>query len=233
MLPKLLLLVLAFGAAAAPVRADEFDDAIKGLEKAVKDKSKVDVAHFSAQLGEKFKEANDAQKKAFFASMKKAILLPDKDAKKAVVEALGKSDGRAVEILQGEVDKTKDDVQYQGWCVEAIGRLADVKTGAPYLKKLLNHKTIDVVASAIAAFGFFKDADFATKKDLVESMLKIYGSYTSAAKNARDTTAKNKLERVKSPFENSLKALTGQQDKEGYDAWNKWWNDTGKKADKW
>ena len=71
---------------AAPLRADEFDDALKGLEKAVKEKSKVDVVHFSTVLGDKFKDATEAQKKLFFPALKKAVAVADKDAQKAVVE---------------------------------------------------------------------------------------------------------------------------------------------------
>lgn len=219
---------------AAPLRADEFDDALKGLEKAVKEKSKVDVVHFSTVLGDKFKDATDAQKKLFFPAMKKAVAVADKDAKKAVVESLGKAaDARGLEILIGEVDKTKDDAQYQGWCIESIGRIKDVKTGAPYLKKLFNNKSIEVVASSIRAHAFYKDADLAVRKELVNDLLKIYGSYSSAANNPRDNSGKAKLEKTQTAFEESLKALTGLTDKTGFDQWSKWWNDTGKKADKW
>jgi HEAT repeat protein len=219
---------------AAPARADEFDDALKGLEKAVKEKSKVDVVHYATVLGDKFKDATDAQKKLFFPAMKKAVTNPDKDAKKAVVEALGKAaDARGLEVLTAEIDKTKDDVQYQGWCIESIGRIKDLKTGAPYLKKLFNHKSIEVVAAAVRAYAFYKDVDLAARKEIVNDLLKMYGSYSSAANNPRDNSGKNKLEKTQTAFEETLKALTGLTDKSGHDQWSKWWNDTGKKADKW
>ncbi len=234
MSPKFTLFAVLACLIAAPVRADEFDDALKGLEKAVKEKSKVDIVHFATVLGDKYKDATEPQKKLFFPALKKAIANPEKDAKKAVVEALGKAaDSRGLEILIGEVDKTKDDVQYQGWCVESIGRIKDVKTGAPYLKKLFNNKSIEVVASSIRAHAFYKDSDLAVRKELVNELLKIYGSYSSAANNPRDNSGKAKLEKTQTAFEESLKALTGIADKAGFDQWSKWWNDTGKKADKW
>ena len=53
-----------------------------------------------------------------------------------------------------------------------------------------------------------------------------------SAHDARDTTAKNKLNRFAPSADETLKNLTGQQFK-GHPDWQKWWNDSGKKATKW
>ena len=62
--------------------------------------------------------------------------------------------------------------------------------------------------------------------------LKIYGSIASAANDQRDSTAKAKLAKLAPAADETLRSLTGQQVK-GYPDWQKWWNDTGKKATKW
>jgi hypothetical protein len=229
------LLALLSCLVAAPVRADEYDDALKGLEKAVRDKSKVDVEHFSKILGEKFKEAKPEQQKNFFIMVKKAFVLPEKEAKEALMEALAKSaDARAFEILSAEYDKAKDDVELQMKAVRAIGRLGDAKAGAAFLKKLLNNKSVDIIAAAVDAFGGYKDADLATKKEVVGDLLKNYGSTTSAGEKPKaQTSDKQKLEKTRQYYEASLKQLTGVADKTGFEQWWKWWNDAGKKAEKW
>lgn len=220
---------------AAPAFADEYDDALKGLEKAVKDKSKVDVQHYAKILGEKYKDAKPEQQKLFFSGVKKAFALPEKESKEALVEALALSaDARAFEILQAEFDKAKDDVDFQARCVRGVGRLADVKTGLPFLKKLFNNKSTELIVAAVDGMGSYKESDLATRKDLVGELLKNYGSTTSAGEKPKaQTSDKVKLEKTRGAYEQTLKQLTGVTDKTGYEQWWKWWGDTGKKAEKW
>jgi HEAT repeat protein len=225
---------VAFATFAGVARADEFDDALKGIVKGVKDKSAADVKHFAGVLGNGFEKATPEQRKAFYPAMKQALAYPDKETKEAVVEALGKGDSRSVDPLQAEFDKAKDDVDLQKKCVAAIGKLKDPKTGYAFLKKLMNHKTPDVVAAAVDAFSNYKTEPFAARKDTVELLLKNYGPITSAADKPRPSQSeRDKFEKTREPFENTLKALTGLSDKTGFAQWSKWWNDVGKKAESW
>ncbi|HYC77955.1 MAG TPA: hypothetical protein VEI02_10040 [Planctomycetota bacterium] len=223
---------LAF--AAAPAFADEMDDALKGLEKAIKEKSKADIRHFSGIVGDRFAQAKEDQKKNALKLVKQGLSHADSEAKEACLESLSKMDGRAFDVLAPEFDKAKDSVEYQLKVVGAIGALKDVKNGLPFLRKLLNYKTVEVTAKAIDALGGYKDADLATKKDLVGDLVKLFSSVTSAAEKPKaQTSDKVKLEKTREPFQQTLTLLTGVQNVTGADQWQKWWNETGKKADKW
>jgi HEAT repeat protein len=215
--------------------ADEIDDAIASLEKALKEKGKADIKHFVALLGDKFASAKPEQQKNILRLDGLVLNQSDQELKDAAVEAIAKTgDAKGVPLLTKEMDKktTEDNSGYFATCIKALGRLKDPKAGLDRLMKLLKHKTIDVVATATEALANYKDAAFETKKSIVDDLLKIYGSIASAANDPRDSTAKAKLTRLQPAADETLRNLTGQQFKSHPD-WLKWWNDSGKKATKW
>lgn len=229
----LMMLVLALPGAAAPF-ADEIDDAIASLDKALKEKAKADIKHFVALLGDKFASANPEQQKSILKLDERVLGHAEQEVKDAALEAVGKTDVRGAAIVLKEMDKkpTEDNAAYFTSCIKTLGKLKDPKAGKDRLLKLLKHKSIDVAATAVGALGNYKDAAFDLKKAVVEDVLKMYGSLSSAANNPRDSTAQNKLKRFQPSADETLRNLTGQQI-EGFTNWQKWWNDGGKKAEKW
>jgi HEAT repeat protein len=227
-----LILLVPFGARVST--GDEVDDAIASLEKALKEKANADVKHFAALLGDKFAGAKPEQQKTILKLHDRVLGHPDQEIKDAALEAIAKTDARAVPTVIKEMDKktTEDNVAHFANCIKTLGRLKDPKAGKDRLLKLLKHKSIDVASTAVEALANYKDASMEAKKEIVEDILKMYGSFTSAANNPRDSTAQSKLKRFQGPADESLRGLTGQQI-QGHPAWLKWWNDTGKKADKW
>jgi hypothetical protein len=85
----------------------------------------------------------------------------EQEPKDAAVEALGKMDVAALPTLTKEFEKktTEENATFQSNLV-AMGELEDEKTGLPYLRKLLKHKSIDVVASAGEALSNYKESPF-------------------------------------------------------------------------
>jgi hypothetical protein len=227
-------LVLVLPLSDPALRADEVDDAIAGLDKAIKEKSKADIKHFVALVGDKFSAAKPEQQKDIIRLAGVALNNPEQEVKDAAVEAVAKTDARGVPLLIKEIDKktTEDNGAYHAACIKAIGRLKDPKAGLDRLLKLLKNKSIDVVATSAEALASYKDAPIETKKTIAEDLLKIYGSIASAANNPRDSTAQSKLNRLRPSADETLRNLTGQK-LEGYPNWLKWWNDSGKKAAKW
>jgi hypothetical protein len=230
----LLALLLLVPLASTAVTADEVDDGIASLEKAIKEKAKPDIKHFVTLLADKFAAAKPEQKKTIIKLDGMVLNGAEQDLKDAAVEALARTDASAVPTLIKELDKkpTEDNLGYMSAVIKAIGRLKDPKAGQDRLLKLLKHKTIDVVASAVEALANYKDAAFEAKKTIFDDILKIYASIASAANDPRDSTAKAKLAKLGPAADETLRNLTGQQIK-GAVEWQKWWNDTGKKAAKW
>jgi hypothetical protein len=231
----LILLLAALPLTTPAIAADEVDDAIASLEKALKEKAKADIKHFVSLLGEKFASAKPEQQKEILRLDGIVLNNPEQEVKDAALEAVAKTgDARGVPLIVKELDKktTEDNLGYFNANVKALGRLKDPKAGLDRLMKLLKHKTIDVVATAAESLANYKDAPMETKKGIVDDLLKIYGSIASAANNPRDSTAKSKLTRLQPAADETLRSLTGQQHK-GHPDWLKWWNDTGKKAAKW
>lgn len=230
----LLTLSLLLSPFAVPMAGDEVDDAITGLEKALKEKAKPDIKHFVTLLGDKFAGAKPPQQKEILRLDGVVLGLSDQELKDAAVEALGRTNAEGVPFLIKELDKkaTEDNPGHETNLIKAIGRLKDPKAGLDRLLKLLKHKSIDVVATATDALANYKDASLETRKNIFGEVMKIYGSIGSAANSPRDTTAKHKLTRLQPSADETLRSLTGQQIKGPVD-WLKWWNDTGKKAEKW
>jgi HEAT repeat protein len=230
----LLSLLLVISPVLSPVAGDEVDEAIAGLEKAIKEKAKPDIKHFVAQLGDKFAGAKPPQQKEILKLDGIVLGMADQELKDAAVEAIAKTNVEGVPILIKELDKkaTEENAGFHASVIKAIGRLKDQKSGLDKLLKLLKHKSIDVVATSVDALANYKDAPFETKKNIFDEIIKIYSSIGSAANSPRDTTAKNKLTRLQPSADETLRNLTGQQIK-GPTEWLKWWNDTGKKATKW
>ncbi len=238
---RILTTFLAALVLCVPSFADEVDDALKGLDKAIKEKSRVDMTHFVKTLGDKFGTATAPQKVAIVKAAEKVLnAAKDQEPKDAAIEALAKMDANAVTVLVKEFEKksTEDNATYQSNVVLAIGKLKEPKTGLPFLRKLLKNKSIDVVASAGEALSNYKDLDLATKKEIVNDILQIWGGIASAARKPTDSSSKKKLERLDGPMGQSLKILTGADPKPANNeqlavAWQKWWGDTGKKATTW
>lgn len=224
-----------------PSYADEVDDALKGLEKAIKEKSRVDMVHFVQTLGDKYGAATAPQKKEIVKLTEKVLnVAKEQEPKDAAVEALSKMDAAALTTLTKEFEKktTEENATFQSNLVLAMGKLKDEKTGLPYLRKLLKHKSIDVVASAGEALSNYKDVALPLRKEIANDILGIWGGVASAARKPTDTSSKKKLERLDGPMGQSLKILTNADPKPANNeqlavAWQKWWNDSGKKADKW
>jgi HEAT repeat protein len=230
----LLALLLVLPLTNPAMAVDEIDDAIASLEKAIKEKAKPDIKHFLTLLADKYATAKPEQKKTIVKLDGQVLGNADQELKDAAVEALGKTDASAAPTLIKEIDKkpTEENLNYMAAVVKALGRLKDPKAGQDKLLKLLKHKSIDVTAVAIEALANYKDAPFEAKKEIFDDILKIYGSIQSAANEPRDTTAKAKLTKIQGPADETLRNLTGQSLKGAVD-WQKWWNDTGKKAAKW
>jgi hypothetical protein len=234
MSPVLFALLMVLPCSGPAISGDEVDDAIASLEKAIKEKAKPDIKHFVSLLGDKYAGAKPEQKKTILKLDGQVLGMADQELKDAAVEAVARTDAGGVPLLVKELDKktTEDTPTYMSAVVKAIGRLKDPKEGQARLLKLLKHKTIDVVADATGALGNYKEAPFEAKKTIVEEVLKIYGSIASAANDQRDSTAKAKLAKLAPAADETLRNLTGQS-VNGYTDWQKWWNDTGKKATKW
>jgi hypothetical protein len=227
-----LLSILFLGSPA--FAGDEIDDGIASLEKAIKEKAKPDIKHFTSFLADKYANAKPEQKKAILKLDGQVLNMADQELKDAAIEAIARTDAGGVPMLVKEMDKktTEENVGYFSAVVKALGRLKDPKEGQTRLLKLLKHKTIEVVAVATDALSNYKDAPLEAKKTIVDDVLKIYGSISSAANDPRDTTAKTKLTKLQPSADETLRVLTGQTIK-GFPEWQKWWNDTGKKAAKW
>ena len=230
----LITLMLVLPLISPAVAVDEVDDAIASLEKAIKEKAKADVKHFVALLADKFAAAKPEQQKNILRLDGLVLNQSDQEMKDLAIEAIAKTDARGAPLLIKEIDKktTEDNPGYFYACIKALGRLKDPKAGLDRLMKLLKHKSIDAVATSTEALASYKDAAFETRKGIVDDLLKIYGSVASAANDARDSTAKAKLTRLQPGADETLRVLTSQQIK-GYPDWQKWWNDSGKKAAKW
>jgi HEAT repeat protein len=231
----LMCLMMVLPSTAPAVVPDEVDDAIASLEKAVKEKAKADIKHFVGLLSEKYASAKPEQQKEILRLDGVVMNSSDQELKDAALEAAAKTgDPKAAPMILKELDKktTEDNAAYMMAVVKALGRVKDPKAGQDRLLKLTKHKSIDVVATAVEALGNYKDAPFETKKMIFDEILKLYGSYASAANDARNTTAKSKMARYGPAADETFKLLTNQSLK-GYPDWSKWWNDTGKKATKW
>lgn len=218
-------------------------EALTGLQGAVKGKVEADMEHFTKLVSEKWEAADEAQRKEIHTLLPKCLNAKDAKVRGAMVEAIARMGGglkekdadTSAKILADEAGKktTAQDLTYHGQVLVAVGKLHSAKQ-LPFLTKYMNYKDWEVRGSAAEALGFYRESPLAQRKEAVESMLKIYNSAWSAANDPRDTTAKNNLEKIKRATEGSLKLLTGvKTGVEGAPAWQKWWNDTGKKATAW
>jgi|GEM_PF-4422175 Na+-translocating ferredoxin:NAD+ oxidoreductase RnfG subunit len=218
-------------------------EALTGLQTAVKGKVEADMEHFTKLIAEKWGAADDAQRKEIHGLLPKCLGAKDAKVRGAIVEAIARMGGGAkdkdadtsAKILADETAKktTTQDLTYHGQVLVAVGKLHSAKY-LSFLTKYLGYKDWEVRGSAAEALGFYKDSPMAQKKEAVDAMLKIYNSAWSAANEPRDTTAKNNLQKINRAMEGSLKMLTGvKTGVEGAPAWQKWWNDGGKKAASW
>lgn len=234
--------------ALAPAQASEADkaavnEALTGLRTALKDKSEDDTAHFLKLVAEKWTAADAAQRKEVHSLLPRCFNAQSSKTRGAVLEAAAKLGGgekdkdadTTAKILVDEAAKktTSADITYHGQVLVALGKLHSAKH-VSVLTKYLGYKDWDVRGSAAEALGYYKESPLATRKEAVDAILKIYNSAWSAANDPRDTTAKNNLAKINRPMEGSLKLLTNvKAGVEGAPAWQKWWNDGGKKATQW
>lgn len=245
--PSLRLVALLFFVSASLVCGQakspdpEVQENLDGLKTAVKKKVEPDQIHYIKKLAEKWAAADVKQRKAIHKLAASNLKSKSADVKEATIEALsvmkgGKKDkdgANATKILVGESKKkpTEKDPTYFGRVLVAIGKVGH-KKGMPVLVKLLKYKDYDVRGSAVEALAHYKDASLSTKKEIVESILKMYTSVWNQAKDPRAVHMKRRLEKVNRPSETTLKILTGAQGVVGADNWWKWWNEN-KKAKAW
>ncbi|MAG55327.1 MAG: hypothetical protein CMJ83_03465 [Planctomycetes bacterium] len=217
-------------------------EAMAGLKAGQKGRISADQIHFIKLLGEKWESADEKQKKAIHSLAKKNLKSRDKDVRQTTVEALPKMKGgkkdkwgdSATKLLVPliKLKTTENDVTYFGIVLDSIGLIGH-KRGIQPLTKLLKYKDFDVVAAAGLALRHYKDSDIKQKKEIVKEILKMYSSIDGQARDPRNTTAQRRYAKITKPFETSLKALTGVKDITNAPNWQRWWNNTGKKAKSW
>ncbi|MSR74697.1 MAG: hypothetical protein EXS14_04395 [Planctomycetes bacterium] len=239
----LLLLLVAVSAQVSDADKAAATEALTGLRTAVKGKSDGDIEHFVKLVAEKWAAVDAAQRKEVHTLLPKCLGSKTSKTRGVVVESIalmggGEKDKDAdtsAKVLVDEVAKktTADDLTYHSQVLVALGKLHSSKH-LSVLTKYLQYKDWDVRGSASEALGYYKESPVSVRKEAVDSMLKIYSSAWSAANDPRDTTAKNNLQKINRAMEGSLKLLTNvKAGVEGAPAWQKWWNDTGKKATEW
>lgn len=244
MKPRLFTLTLVLALAGSPLVAQPSDaakEAIDGLKGAFKEKIPTDITHFVGKCAEVWEEADDKQKGEIQKLAKRGLKNRDRDVRVAFVEATTKMKG-------GKKDKwgtksndlfaallkfkpTQKDIDFMDRVVRGVGVIAN-KKGVPILTKLLKYKDYSIVAAAGEALGGYKDADIKIKKEAVKEILKIYGSIANQAREPRNTTAQKRLRIIQKSMELGLKTLTGQNIVGAFN-WQRWWNNTGKKARTW
>ena len=240
-----MVLVLTLAAFAQVSDADKSaaTEALTGLRTAVKDKVDTDIEHFVKLVAEKWPATDAAQRKEVHTMLPRCFASKIAKTRSATVEAAAKMGGGekdkdadiTAKLLADEAAKksTAEDLTYHGQVLVALGKLHSSKQ-ITVLTKMLGYKDWEVRSSAAEALGYYKDANLQSRKESVDAMLKIYNSAWSAANDPRDTTAKNNLAKIKNAMEGSLKMLTSvKTGVEGAPAWQKWWNDSGKKATEW
>lgn len=210
-------------------------EAIDGLDKSVKDKSDVDIIHFVTEIGTKFALGDKAMQDEAVDKLVKQLKSKSKDVRTNVLEALSKTTARATAGLVADLDSdmAKDNVSYLCKVIAALGALKDEKA-LPVLSKLMHHKDLDACAQAVAALANYKDAKLDQRKALFEDILKNYGPVESAAtKSGAKTTDKAKFDKLQSPFESTLAAITNKQGLKGTLQWDQWYRKEGKKLEQW
>ncbi len=219
----------------AAADATAIDEAIAGLRQGLAEKSDVDIAAFAKKLGEKFKAASEKQVPEILKLLRQAVQSRNPSVRETTLEALVATESEgAAKILLAEIDRkpVKDDPPVRESLIRGLGRLHQAVALEPLLK-LLKDKDNLIIAGAAEALSHYKDAKIDAKKQIVEEILKIYAPIESKVnKDPRDTTAREKLKATQNAFEGSLKALTAQSLSGAFN-WQKWWNDTGKKAKSW
>ena len=211
------------------------NEAVDGLKTAVKQKLKVDIVHYSKAVGEKYEGGDSKARQAAVSTLKKALKNKDSDVKSTVVEALGRTGGKAARILLKEAkgSAAKKSVTHLTNCIRAVGQLKNQKVVGD-LGKFLNHKDNDVIAQAITSLGDYIESPLKLKKEIVEMLLKRYEPvYSAAHKSNPRTTDKQRYAKLSHSFEASLKALTYRTDITLAPEWGKWWRKKGKKAKVW
>lgn len=237
-----LALVLSLCAAPAVAQPNEAaKEAIDGLKAAFKEKIPDEIVACANKSAEVFAEADDKQKNAILKLVKKGLKNRDRDVRVAFVEAASKMKGgkkdkwgtKSTDLLAAvlKLKPTEKDIDYMDKVVRAIGLLAN-KKGVPILTKLLKYKNYDIVAACGEALGGYKDSDIKIRKEIVKEILKTYGSVANQAREPRNTTAQRRLRTIEKSMEMGLKTLTGQN-VVGAMNWQRWWNNTGKKAKSW
>ena len=241
---RLFTLTLAFTLAAASLAAQDTEaakEAIDGLKGAFKEKVPTDISHFANKCAETWGESDDKQKTGILKLVKRGLKNRDRDVRVSFVAAVTKMKGgkkdkwgaKSTDLLAAilKFKPTTKDLDYMDRVVRAIGAIAN-KKGVPILTKLLKYKEYAIVAASGEALGGYKDADLKIKKEAVKEILKIYGSIANQAREPRNVTAQRRLRIIQKSMEIGLKTLTGQN-VVGAMNWQRWWNNTGKKARTW
>ncbi|MCA9321222.1 MAG: hypothetical protein KDB53_10835 [Planctomycetes bacterium] len=208
---------------------------VDGLEQATKDKSDVDILFYTKQVVETFKGGEEKQQNDLIGVLTKNLKSRNEEVRNATLQALSMTDDRALRPLLKELNgrEAKDDMTYLSDCIAAVGRLHSEKA-VKDLSKLLNHKENRVIAVTIVAFGDYGKADLGVRKNIVDTLLKRYGSVTSPMNKSNPSTSeKERFEALADSFESTLRRLTRQADIKTFDLWDKWYRKDGKKAKEW
>lgn len=237
----LTLLCSLFIASGLSAQSEGMTEALDGIKGAYKAKDTNDKVHFTNLIVERWSEADDKQRKSAQGYMKKGLKSRAAEVREASVDALAKMTGgkkdkwsvASTRLLIPEIKKktTEGNIAYFSRVLLAIGDIAHPKGVAP-LTKLLKYKNYDIVAVSADSLGKFRNADIKVKKDIVSEILKIYMSLEGQARDPRNNVAKDRLQKIKRPCDNALKALTGQSFTSAGE-WQSWWNKVGKKAKSW
>lgn len=211
-------------------------EAMIGLDKAVKEKSDLDILQFSKLVSDQYPNGDKAQQDLAVDKLGKALkAAKSPEAHGGIVDSIAKTGGKAASILVAELDSEIGKKNLPVYCaaLKGLGLLKDEKS-IPILVKALKHKDDDAIAAAATALGNFRDSKVDQKKTLFEEILKVYSPIESAAqKSGATTTAKQKHEKLAPVFEAALGALTQKQGPKNAFEWDQWYRKEGKKAETW
>jgi hypothetical protein len=219
-----------------PAKMKPLSEAVEGLDKALKEKSEVDVLHFAKLVGDHYAVGDKALQDTAVDRLGRALKSKNVEIKTTVIEALGKSGGKASAVLVSEIEgeTAKNNSTYACKVVQGIGQLKEEKS-IPVLLKLLHNKNDDVVAQAVLAFINYRDLKLEARKNVFKELMKNYAPLESAAqKSGAKTTDKQRYAKLSPSYENTLRALSNKQDvKGGAEEWDKWFRKEGEKATAW
>lgn len=210
----------------------ELQEAIDGLQTGLKEKDNDHTQAMIDKVAGAYKGGDKATCDKAVEALKKCLKHKEKSIVTGAISALGRTGGKAVKILLKGAKSAKKDAALQQRYLTAAGKLRDDKSVGDLLK-YLNHKDNNTVKASIYALGFYNESSTKIRKDIVKSLLKRYASVASAYRKPNPATSdKQRYEALYNPFESVLKKLT-KQELQGYDAWNKWYRNDGKKRKEW